>query len=69
MHKKDDFERYLKKQLKNPKFKEEWDKLAEEYDELKKNTHRNAPKSHEVGQGRVKHRPGKTLMNLGILYA
>jgi len=36
MYKKDDFERYLKKQLKNPKFKEEWDKLAEEYDELKK---------------------------------
>ena len=52
MHKKDDFDRYLKKQLKNPKFKEEWDKLAEEYDEFKKNTHRNAPKSHEVGQGR-----------------
>ena len=51
MYKKDDFERYLKKQLKNPKFKEEWDKLAEEYDELKKNTHRIA--SHRTKLGKV----------------
>jgi len=51
MYKKDDFERYLKKQLKNPKFKEEWDKLAEEYDELKKNTH--TVERHRTKLGKV----------------
>lgn len=33
--KKDDFERYLTKQLKNPKFKEEYEKLAPLYDLIK----------------------------------
>ena len=51
MYKKDDFERYLKKQLKNPKFKEEWDKLAEEYDEFKKNTH--TVERHRTKLGKV----------------
>jgi len=33
--KKDDFERYLTKQLKNQKFKEEYEKLAPLYDLIK----------------------------------